>query len=566
MEARESGSNQYRLRYGVASVNSLAGGLPTITGTVQVGEALSADTSGIIDGKGLTGAQYGYQWVRGNGSTDTDITGATGSTYTLTDDDLAHTIKVRVNFTDDDGYAEELTSAATGTVNRPPNATRTGLLAVTGTVQVGETLSVDTSGISDANGMSNPQYGYQWTHSVSGTDADISGATGSTYTIVSGDAGNGFKVRVSFTDDDGYSESVTSDVTDTLLVTEEQEQTSAVDTRLDCVQSRASDGGSLSLAPMTDGEGNPLLVRSITLLRHIPRATLEIKPMAPSRVTVMIDPADSNSAMEGHQVELPLRGRTNPNLVTVTVTDQNNSSDQTEYTLEITTPAIQHPPVFTDGDDTTRMVAENSGGSANVGGPVAATDLNTDSSNKETYDGGESLTYSLAGPFNPNFLIHSRTGQLRIRTTLNYEQGNPQYSLTAVVTDATGRTDSIDVTINVTNVDEPGTVTVSPLQFAVGTQITATLSDDPNGGVTNQNWKWYRCSKYRDDTSCIADPITGATLATYTPVDADGSWHLKAKVAYTDAQGAGKTAQYFGGRFPRWSRWTPPWRVSPSAT
>ena len=205
--------------------NVAATGAPTITGTVQVGQTLTADTSGISDGNGLTNAHYTHQWVRGNGSADTDITDATGSTYTLTDDDLAHTIKVRVSFTDDDGYAEELTSAATGVVNRPPNATATGLPAVTGTVQVGETLGVDTSGISDANGITNPAYGYQWMHSVSGTDTDISGATTSSYTIVSGDAGNGFKVRVSFTDDDGYSETLTSDATDTLLVAQEQQQT-----------------------------------------------------------------------------------------------------------------------------------------------------------------------------------------------------------------------------------------------------------------------------------------------------------------------------------------------------
>ena len=69
-------------------VNRAPSGLPTITGTVQVGETLAADTSGISDGNGLTNAQYAYQWVRNDDSTDTDISGATGSTYTLRDADL----------------------------------------------------------------------------------------------------------------------------------------------------------------------------------------------------------------------------------------------------------------------------------------------------------------------------------------------------------------------------------------------------------------------------------------------------------------------------------------------
>ncbi len=96
--------------------NESPSGLPTITGMAQVGETLSADTSAISDGNGLTNTQYGYQWVRTSGGTDADIAGATGQTYTLTSDDQGSTVKVRVSFTDDDGYSETLTSAATDAV------------------------------------------------------------------------------------------------------------------------------------------------------------------------------------------------------------------------------------------------------------------------------------------------------------------------------------------------------------------------------------------------------------------------------------------------------------------
>ena len=84
---------------------------------------------------------------------------------------------------------------------------------------MGETLSVDTSAISDGNGMTGAQFVYQWLHSVDGVDTVISGATSSMYTVVSGDVGKGFKVRVRFTDDAGNAESVVSDATDPLLVT-----------------------------------------------------------------------------------------------------------------------------------------------------------------------------------------------------------------------------------------------------------------------------------------------------------------------------------------------------------
>ena len=59
--------------------NSAATGAPTVSGTTQVGETLTAVTSGISDADGLAGASFTYQWL----ADDTDITDATGSTYTL---------------------------------------------------------------------------------------------------------------------------------------------------------------------------------------------------------------------------------------------------------------------------------------------------------------------------------------------------------------------------------------------------------------------------------------------------------------------------------------------------
>ena len=66
---------------------------------------------------GLDRVQFRFQWVTNDGSADADITGATGSSYTLVAADEGKTVKVRVSFTDRGGYAESLTSAATDTVS-----------------------------------------------------------------------------------------------------------------------------------------------------------------------------------------------------------------------------------------------------------------------------------------------------------------------------------------------------------------------------------------------------------------------------------------------------------------
>ena len=92
--------------------NTAATGTPAISGTPQVGEELTASTSGISDADGLDNASFGYQWIR----TGVDIQGATGSTYTPVPADEGKRLKVRVSFTDDAGNEESLTSAATDAV------------------------------------------------------------------------------------------------------------------------------------------------------------------------------------------------------------------------------------------------------------------------------------------------------------------------------------------------------------------------------------------------------------------------------------------------------------------
>ena len=193
--------------------NAAATGSPTITGTAKVGETLTASTAGIADADGLTGATFAWQWVSDPGTGDADIAGATASSYTLADADEGRTVKVRVSFTDDAGNAETLTSAATAAVAPQSNRPATGSPTITGTAQVGETLTASTAGISDADGLANAAFAFQWVAVRDGTGTDIVGATASSYTLADADAGAAIKVRVSFTDDAGNAEALTSAAT-----------------------------------------------------------------------------------------------------------------------------------------------------------------------------------------------------------------------------------------------------------------------------------------------------------------------------------------------------------------
>ena len=186
--------------------NSPATGAPTITGTAQVGETLTAETTGIADTDGLDNASFAYQWL----ADDADISEETGSTYALTEADEGKTVKVQVSFTDDAANEETLTSTATDAVAGLPNSPATGAPTITGTAQVGETLTAETTGIADTDGLDNASFAYQWL----ADDADISEETGSTYALTEADEGKTVKVQVSFTDDAGNEETLTSTATD----------------------------------------------------------------------------------------------------------------------------------------------------------------------------------------------------------------------------------------------------------------------------------------------------------------------------------------------------------------
>ena len=177
--------------------NNAPTGSVTISGTATQGEGLTAVTSAVADTDGL--GTFSYQWKRGG----TAISGATSSTYTLVQADVGLKITVTVSYTDDGGTAESLTSAETAAVANV-NDSPTGSVTITGTATQKQMLTAVTTTIADADGLGT--FSYQWKRG--GTA--ITGGTSSTYTLVQADVGLKITVTVSYTDDGGTAESLTS--------------------------------------------------------------------------------------------------------------------------------------------------------------------------------------------------------------------------------------------------------------------------------------------------------------------------------------------------------------------
>jgi hypothetical protein len=169
--------------------------LPELTGTVsisgftpplKVGDTLTATYSG-SDGTGTAT----WQWIRGS----TNITGATTNTYTAVEADKSATLKVKVTY--ENGSKESAPTAAVAPADLTGTVTITGF---TTAPKVGDELKATYEG----NGSGTATW--QWI-----ADSTNVGTNSVTYVVAAADVGKTIKVRVSYSDQNGFIESSPTD-------------------------------------------------------------------------------------------------------------------------------------------------------------------------------------------------------------------------------------------------------------------------------------------------------------------------------------------------------------------
>jgi acid phosphatase type 7 len=183
--------------------------LPTISGTPQAGQTLTADPG---QWSGTQPISFGYQWdsCDQNGSNCVQIFGATSQTYTLTLLDVGTTVRVEVTGSNTAG-SSTATSNQTAVISAPsPIApSNTSPPTISGNAVVGQVLTGDNGTWSGTEPIS---YSDQWRRcdTAGANCSDISGATAQTYTLVSADLGKTIRFAVTASNAGGSSTATSS--------------------------------------------------------------------------------------------------------------------------------------------------------------------------------------------------------------------------------------------------------------------------------------------------------------------------------------------------------------------
>ena len=517
----------------------------TVVVTVTTTEAPSVNTSPIFTADGNTGAALTAlsASVDENSAAATEVIdfatyvydpdGATGRTYALSGTDASSFTltgsKLAINAAPDfetkasytvtitvtDGVSGSTAAVATVTISidNVDEAGAVADIAITGTpaasagyATTGNTLTAGA--VSDPDGAPS-SLDYQWQELDGSTWTDITGATGNTYTVVSGDAGKDIRVEITYTAG-GH----TGSVVESAAIT------------VDAVPT-----GAATLA----GDGSPVVNEVLTATNTITDTD--------GASTLTYAWTKDGVAISGAEAATYTPTAAGDYVVIITATDNTTDIATTFTSNTVTVGAAVVPnnaPTFVDASD----VAISTLAVDVVENTTAVTTLKATDA-----DAGASLAYSITGGRDMGlFEITTGTTNLVFKTAPDFEQpgsgaGTPDntYMVEVTVTDGTD-TDVLTLTITVINDDEAGTtgavtITGTPTAnagyAAIGNTLTVDDPTDLDGAVSNLSYVWQESSDTTDGVDGTWATIDGVTTKAYTAAGAQSGKHVRVRTNYT---------------------------------
>ena len=492
-----------------------ATGAPGIDGTPQVDETLTATAGDMADPDGLpttafpTG--YTFQWVLDDAGTETDISGATTQTYVPVSTDAGKTIKVEVTFEDGGGTDETLASVATQPVAGAKTTCPTynewcaemesgyGIAATTNTTL--EDFGYDPATSFGALGEDEDDDDF----SHAGTDYTVTelyraraitngAVTSHTLRLVTGTTlPDGTVLTLN-----GTELTVGAD-SETMTVGRESWDLEALGIDFDWVTdtkvttslnfppkltTATVDGTSLVLTYHENLDTNSVPALAQFTVKKTPTGGTEgdvdlsgSPTISDAKVTLTLDEAvvaTDDAVKVSYAVP-----------VSNTLRDESglDASAETDYPVTNNTgmTPVNNAPEFTDGESTSRGVNENESSGTSFGRFVAAADADSDA-----------LTYSVEGTDAASFGIGPSNGWLRTKEVFDHETKS-SYTITVKVVDTSNASDTITVTVNITDRNEqpftPAAPTVNAKAGATDQLEVAWTKPGLNGGPDITGYK-----------------------------------------------------------------------------
>ena len=428
-----------------------------------------------------------------------------------------------------------------------------------------------TASLTDPDG-STSRVTWKWATSSSETVPDpfIGGQTSSSYTPVAGDVASFLWAFASYTDPQGSGKTATTTQAATYTVKAKNEYCAALNTAGDRCNSRRNGNVRPVFEDQDDGTTG---IQNSATTRSVPENTPSETPITiggpaattPAGAVVATDTenltadGDLNTStsttaatdlltytLEGTAARSFDIDRRTGQLITKAPLDFETKKSYS-VRVKATDPSSQSATInvtinVTDVDESPRVSKKSLAisGASSVEFPEDRTDLRVATYRADAPQGA-TVNWRLSGDDSGDFSISG--GALTFRNQPDYEDPDDtgrdnEYQVTLEAT-AGDLVDSLNVTVTVTNVEEPGVVTLTPSgQPRIGVEITARLTD-PDGDPTGVSWRWARSTSGTGNWS----NISGATASAYTPTNDDAGNYLRATASYDDPHGTGKSAQ-----------------------
>ena len=402
------------------------------------------------------------------------------------------------------------------------NTPATGGPAISGTAQVGETLAADTSGISDADGLNGATFSYQWVRNDGSAVTDISGATGATYTLVDADEGKIIRVQVSFTDDGGGEETLSSAATAAV----DAAPTPLTASIHDAPESHDGQNSftfelRFSEEPDPDFSYKTLRDHSFTVTGGAVTNARRLAPPGNVRWEITLLPDSEAEVM----VVLP---------VTADCEDEGAICTEDRRMLSAEAILAVRGPAGEE-DQTPAVNTPATGGPAISGTAQVGETLAADTSGISDADGLNGATFSYQWVRNDGSAVTDISGATGATYTLvDADEGKTVRVRVAFVDDGENE-ESLTSASTATVQARPNSPATGAPTISGTAQVGETLAADTSGisDADGLNGATFSYQWVRNDGSAVTD-ISGATGATYTLVDADEGKTVRVRVAFVD--------------------------------